>query len=323
MDTDRPMPSISHQGDISGVDFSALVTLSNDAILLMNLDGSVRFVSPAAERLFGWSWTKLADNLTDLVYIGTPNSDAELLHDILCGTANPDAPLPHADLQLRTAFGPHAWAEVTVHLLQDSDGKPESYAVFIRSIAKQKELENQLEAATQTDPVTGLFNRRAFEEGLRREWAVALREKTHTSLIKISIDKFDALTNHYGPSGAEDCLVKVATTLKETARRPADIAARTSNSEFSLLLPRTHEIGAETISAYLHVAIKDLAIPNPDNTLGDGIVTASVGAACSVAESTGASESSEFLLAAAENCVFRARQEGGDRVKTVMNYLGR
>jgi diguanylate cyclase (GGDEF)-like protein/PAS domain S-box-containing protein len=307
----------------SSIDFETLVKLGSEAVVLLSLGGEPAFISPAAERMFGWSSEKLADHLSDLVYIGGPNADAELLHRILSGSSDLTAPLPHADLQLRSAFGPLVWAEVTTHLLEDASGKPYAFAVYFRSIAERKELENLLDAATQTDPLTGLFNRRAFEDSLKREWAIALREKTHTSVIKVSLDRFEALAEHYGPRVAEDCLTRVATTLKDTARRPADIAARTAMSEFSLLLPRTHEMGAETISAYIHVAIQDLGIPNPDNTAGDGVVTASVGAACAVAEQTGIAESSEFILAAAENCVFQARQEGGNRVKTVMNFLSR
>jgi diguanylate cyclase (GGDEF)-like protein/PAS domain S-box-containing protein len=307
----------------SAIDFETLVRLGSDALVLVALDGTPVFISPAAEKLFGWSAGKLAANLHDLVYVGSRNADADLLHAILSGNGDPEAPLPHADVQLRSAHGPLVWAEVTVRLLPDTDGAPYAFAAWFRNIARRKELEGLLEAATQTDALTGLFNRRAFEDNLKREWAIALRERTHTGLIKVSLDRFEALAERLGPSAVEECLGKVARTLTETVRRPADIAARTATSEFSLLLPRTHEMGVETISAYIHIAIQDLRIPHPDNSAGAGVMTASVGAACAVAEQAGISESSEFLLAAAENCVFQARQEGGNRVKTAMHFLTR
>lgn len=323
LDSNKETPAGQSLLHPTNIDYETLLKLGSEAVVLLSLGGDLAFMSPAAERLFGWGADKFADHLSDLVYIGTPNADADLLHRILSGSGDTEEPLPHADLQFRSAFGSLVWAEVTTHILNDAAGKPYAFAVYFRSIAKRKELEGLLDAATQTDPLTGLFNRRAFEDGLKREWAIALREKTHTSLIKVSLDRFEALADHYGPSAAEDCLNKVAGTLKETARRPADIAARTATAEFSLLLPRTHQMGAETISAYLQVAIQDLGIPNPDNTAGGGVVTASVGAACAVADQTGVAESSEILLAAAENCVFQARQEGGNRVKAVMNILSR
>jgi len=305
-----------------GVDFEKLVSLSSEAVLQLSFQGQIIFASPALERFLGWPKEKLPDHLSDLVYLDPQNPEADLLHRILSGGTTDTAQLPHADIQLRSAFGPLVWAEVTTHLLEDDAGTPVAYAVYFKNIARRKELEARLETATQTDPLTGLFNRQAFEESLKREWAVALREKTHTTLIKISLDKFEALAEHFGPSAAEECLSKVADMLKDTARRPADVAARTARSEFALLLPRTHETGAETISAYIQVAVQDLGIPNPDNSAGSGVVTASVGTACAVADNKGVSESSEFLLAAAENCVFQARQEGGNRVKSAMHLLG-
>ncbi|WP_420414637.1 GGDEF domain-containing protein [Roseibium sp.] len=323
--------ALDHNGDNTsgaassqrpGIDFERLISLSSEAVLQLTLEGEIMFVSPAAERLFGWGKDKLQEHLSDLVYLGPPNPDADVVHKILAGSADFETQLPHAEIQLRSAFGTLVWAEVTAHLLEDDTGQPTAFAVFFRNIARRKELEGLLEAATQTDPLTGLFNRRAFEDSLKREWAVALREKTHTTLIKVSLDKFDALSEQYGPSAAEDCLSKVANMLKDTARRPADVAARTAMSEFALLLPRTHELGAETISAYIQVAVQDLGIPNPDNAAGDGVVTASVGSACAVADHKGISESSEFLLATAETCVFQARQEGGNRVKSAMSVLG-
>ncbi len=323
LDSNKDLSSGTDLLHPSNIDFETLLKLSGDAVLLLALNGNPAFVSPSAEQLFGWSSDKFAHHTSDLVYTAAQDADAELLHRILSGSADPAGPLPHGDLQLRTASGLLIWAEVTAHVLRDASGAPYAFAVYFRSIARRKELEGLLEAASQTDPLTGLYNRRAFDDHLKREWAIALREKYHTSLIKVSLDRFDALVDRFGQDAADECLTKVAKALKETARRPADIAARTATSEFSLLLPRTHEMGAETISAYIHIAIQDLAIPNPDNKAGDGVLTASIGAACTVTEQTGVSESSEFILAAAENCVFQARQEGSNRVKTVMNFIAR
>ncbi len=301
-------------------DFRKLVDLSAETVLLIGLDGAAAYISPACEQLLGWSPDKLSGQLGNLVHTGEQDREAGILHRILTGTGDQATALSHSEIQLRSASGTMVWADVTTHLVRDEAGNAYAFAVYFRDIARRKELEGLLEAANQTDPLTGLMNRRAFEEALQREWAVSLREKTHTSLIKVSLDRFEALTENFGPGPAADCLLKVSRALSETARRPADIAARTASSEFSLLFPRTHEMGAETISAYIQVAIQDLAIPNPENSAGNGVVTASVGAASAFADQTGISESSEFLIAAAEDCVFQARQEGGNRVKTVAEY---
>lgn len=305
------------------LDFEKILKLGSDAVLVVSLDGSVLFASPATEELFGWPVDLLSGHLGDLVHVETATRDASALHRILSGNGDPFGQLPAAEMQLRSATGSAVWADVATHILEDAGGTAVGFVIFFKDIARLRELEGLLEAASQSDPLTGLYNRNAFEDTLRREWALALREKTHTSLIRVTLDRFDAFVENAGTQAADDCLVKVARTLKETARRPADIAARTATSEFSLLLPRTHGMGAETISAYIQVAIEDLAIPNPVNAADGGVMTASVGAVCTVAEQNGISESHEFILSAAENCVFEARQEGGNRVKTLVKTLTR
>lgn len=302
------------------IDFGEIVKLGSDTVLIVSLEGSVLFASPVAEAHFGWPLDLLEGHLGDLVQVEAAGKDAGALHRILSGNGDPDGHLPDADLLLRSATGAPVWVHAAAHILNDADGKAFAFALFFKDIARVRELEGLLEAASQTDSLTGLCNRNAFEDSLKREWALALREKTHTSLIKVTLDRFEALVEKTGNQAAEECLVKVAQTLKETARRPADIAARTATAEFSLLLPRTHGMGAETISAYIQVAIEDLAIPDGSR---DGVVTASVGAVCTVAEQNGISESHEFILSAAETCVFEARQEGGNRVKTLVKTLTR
>lgn len=306
------------------VDFEMLVKLSPEALLVLSLQGDLVFASPATEQLFGWSSDNLQDHLSDLVYLGPSNPEAESLHGILSGSPDLTSLPPQAEIQLRSATGALVWAEATTHQMRGADGTASGYAIYFQSIERRKELETLLEAATQTDPVTGLYNRRAFDDNLKREWAIAMREKSHTTLIKVSLDGFDSLNEHFGNSAADDCLTKVAKALKETARRPADIAARTAASEFALLLPRTHEMGAETISAYIQVAIEDLGIPCQKDGSGTGnrIITASVGAACAVADHTGVSESSDVLLTAADTSALQARQEGGNRVKAILDVLG-
>lgn len=311
------------RGGPAAIDFERLVQLGADAIVVMSPDGTPVYLSPAARDLFGAAAGdgpgSLAGRLQDIP--DTPQAAA--LTAILSGSGDPSAVPPPQEISLLAAGGAMVWSQVTTHFLPAGQEMPEAYVLFFRCIARRKELEDQLAAATLTDPVTGLYNQRAFEDTLKREWAIALRERSHTSLIKVSLDRFDALSKAYGESAADDCLARVARTLKDTARRPADIAARTAPSEFSLLLPRTHGMGAETISAYIQVAIQDLRIPNPDNSEGQGLLTASVGAACAVAEQAGISEQPEYIVAAAENCLVQARREGGNRVKTVMNFMTR
>lgn len=304
------------------IDFEMLVRLSSEAVLVVSPSGELVFASAAAEKLFGWGKDDLSAQLADLVDPASPGPEAGLVHDILTGNSDADAQLQKGEVRLRSSFGPLVWTEAAIHPVTDADGSARAHALYFRNIARQKELEGLLEAAGQTDPLTGLYNRRAFENSLKREWAIALRDKVHTTLIKVFLDRFDTLIEQSGLDAGNDCLTKVAQALRETARRPADIVARTSSSEFALLLPRTHEMGAETISAYVRLAIADLMIPAGGASADNTIITASIGSACTVANQAGISDSADVLLTAAENCVFKARQEGGNRVKSIVKALG-
>ncbi len=305
------------------IDFKNLVNLSEDAVVLLGLDGVPAYVSPACERMLGWTASRILEAGGELVQVTAGDRDSELLSRIFNGNSESAGSLPRGEVQLRAASGSLLWTEAVTHLLRDGTGAAYAIAIYLRDISRRKELESLLEAANQTDPQTGLLYGRAFEEALKREWAIALREKTHTSLIKVSLDRFDLLSATLSPGIATEYLSKVSRTLLETARRPADITARTGPYEFSLLLPRTHELGAETISAYILVAIKDLAIPDPDNSAGDGVMSASIGAACAVAEQTGITLGADFIVASTETCLQQARDAGGNIVKTVVEYLER
>ncbi|MDN3719757.1 hypothetical protein QW131_12700 [Roseibium salinum] len=97
LDTRTGAPSGTDLLRPSSIDFESLVKLSNEAVLLLGLDGRPAFVSPAVERLLGWNAESLADHLTDLVYLSGNNANAELLQQILSGRGDPDRLLPKAD----------------------------------------------------------------------------------------------------------------------------------------------------------------------------------------------------------------------------------
>jgi len=108
-----------------------------------------------------------------------------------------------------------------------------------RDVTEQEKLEN---LALQ-DGLTGLANRRRFNERLQEEWARAVRDGTTLSLLMIDVDHFKKFNDQYGHLAQEVCLQAVAKALAAEARRPADLAARYGGEEFSLLLPNTDAAG--------------------------------------------------------------------------------
>ncbi|HNE92263.1 MAG TPA: diguanylate cyclase, partial [Agitococcus sp.] len=131
-------------------------------------------------------------------------------------------------------------------------------------IEKQQlnQLSQEMARLSQEDGLTGLANRRHFNETLAREWAIAEREKQSIALIFIDVDHFKPYNDTYGHLEGDKVLSQVGKTLKKMAKRPADLAARYGGEEFVLLLPNTTVEGAFAVAEEVRQAIDDLAIPH-------------------------------------------------------------
>ena len=122
-----------------------------------------------------------------------------------------------------------------------------------------KELEERnakLERLSSLDGLTGLFNRRYFDDNLIKEWKQAIRNNSPLSLLIVDIDYFKNYNDYYGHLEGDDCLRKVAQSLYEALMRPADIIARYGGEEFTVILPNTGSEGAAMVARRMmeHVA---------------------------------------------------------------------
>jgi diguanylate cyclase (GGDEF)-like protein len=132
------------------------------------------------------------------------------------------------------------------------------------------ELENakyELEKLATIDALTQLSNRRKFDEYLEDEWKRLRREKLPLSLILCDVDYFKLYNDKNGHVQGDECLKKVAQVLKNTIRRPADLAVRYGGEEFALVLSNTNGDGAIKVAQRIQIAIEDLKIPHPLSTV--------------------------------------------------------
>ena len=173
-----------------------------------------------------------------------------------------------------------------------------------------EELNGELEALAAADGLTGLANRRSFDQRLESEWKRAAREQTEIALVMIDVDCFKAYNDSLGHLAGDDCLKAVATSLKASCRRPADLAARYGGEEFCLLLPHTESHGAVELADATRAAIKALALPHPGSSIG-GQVTVSVGVATA---RPGSQTVPADLIAAADGALYRSKEDGRNRV---------
>ena len=168
------------------------------------------------------------------------------------------------------------------------------------------EANRQLELLAALDGLTGIANRRKFDERLALEWKRAMREQLPISLILTDIDFFKAYNDTYGHLAGDDCLQQIAMVLQSSTRRPLDLAARYGGEEFALLLPNTGLDGARVVARQLQSHVEALAIPHK-SSLVMPIVTLSSGVASIMPTST---SNSDVLIERADQALYQAKATG-------------
>lgn len=172
-------------------------------------------------------------------------------------------------------------------------------------------LNKELAALARRDGLTGLANRRAFDESLAMEWDRALREKTSIALLMVDVDHFKLYNDSYGHPAGDACLANVAAVLASIAQRPGDVAARYGGEEFSLLLPDTGTTGAAEVAQRLLTGIDKLAMAHNRSTTA-AHVTASIGIAIITPDEH---ISLQALIDSADAALYKAKHEGRHRFK--------
>ena len=183
--------------------------------------------------------------------------------------------------------------------------KPHVILARVRSHVELYQFRLKLENISITDALTGIYNRRGFDDVLSREWCRSLREQTHLSLCLIDIDCFKLYNDNYGHQEGDSALHLVGQSLKKTLKRATDVAARYGGEEFALLLPNVHAAGAATVAATTNQAIRDLNIPHEYSLVDDKVVTVSIGVATSCAI-----PNCEDLVKAADDMLYKAKKSG-------------
>lgn len=174
-----------------------------------------------------------------------------------------------------------------------------------------KEANQILQRLSSMDGLTGIANRRQFDEVLNNEFRRAARDGAPLSLIILDLDYFKAYNDTYGHQAGDNCLKQVALALNETIRRAGDLVARYGGEEFGVVLPNTDETGAAVIAELLRLKVETMQIAHVYSRVSD-YVTVSLGVASSL---PGPDTSPEKLIAAADQALYQAKQGGRNRIK--------
>jgi diguanylate cyclase (GGDEF)-like protein/PAS domain S-box-containing protein len=287
----------------------AMVRSSDDGILIV--DSRRPKVLESRRMIEMW---KIPQNIV------THGDEEEKIHYVMAAIKNPKG---FYDMIVRvhrhpeeTVRGEFELKDGTVidassHPVLGKDGEQYGRIWKFRDITEMRRYWDMLETLSNTDGLTGLSNRRRFDELLEREWRSALRQGSYLSLILMDIDYFKEFNDRCGHMAGDDCLRRVAGVISSVVRRAGDLAARYGGEEFACILTDTDPDGAVAIANKIMKRIGRLAIQHPCSPGGDRL-TMSYGVATLVPERQ---QRSSDLVRLADRLLYSAKEEGRDRLK--------
>ncbi len=179
--------------------------------------------------------------------------------------------------------------------------------------SKLKATTEKLNEISNIDALTGLYNRRYFDDALKKEWNSALRLKSSIVLIMIDIDFFKKYNDTYGHLQGDKCLKEVAEAIKNHAKRPRDIVVRFGGEEFMLLLPETKMDGAIRVAERILSGIENMKIEHSASPINQ-VVTVSIGVTSVIPDQN---ISVESVLEKADKALYTAKNDGRNCIRTI------
>lgn len=290
---------------------------STDMILLVDANGNRIYASPASRKLLGFEPEETVGlRLQDSIH----PDDAPRVLPVLAD--RPGETL--LTYRMRRKNGSYVWVETTGKTVDIAGGERQRL-IIVRDVSARKAVEDRLAEAnaklallSSQDGLTGLANRRIFDETLARECRRAARAETAIALIMIDVDRFKGFNDLNGHPAGDKCLRCIAGAIAESVRRPADVAARYGGEEFAVVLPGTDEAGAMTVAANIQRAVQHLQIKHGSSEWG--IATVSIGVAA--ARPTAAEYAPDLLLRDADRALYAAKNDGRNAVRPASGLRG-
>jgi len=225
--------------------------------------------------------------------------------------------------------GSQFWVTVSWRPILDADGHSLGFRTSAQDITANRRAREELhraralaEAANRklaalstTDSLTGIANRRRFDEALPTEWRRASRARRPLGLAMLDVDWFKNYNDRYGHQAGDECLRALADVLGAQAHRISDLAARYGGEEFAVIAPDTDAAGMLRLAESIHTALEALALPHAAAPLGRVTVSIGVAALAPTPETR-----PETLLRLADEALYRAKAEGRNR--TVLGAPG-
>lgn len=293
-----------------------------DVVILTDSSRRRLYVSPAIQQVLGWTPEEfLKLSYADLVHpedlAGVNRAMQERFHDqtITYRASKKD--------------GSEVWIEARVSRFRDTHGRhlvgetepggermTEGGVVTLRDVTARQAAEQGLAAANRElaslvwkDGLTGLANRRRFDESLKLEWSRAFRDGKPLSVVILDVDHFKIYNDRYGHQLGDRCLVAVSDAIASGLFRPSDLAARYGGEEFAVVLPGANIVSATKVAKRIQENVVSHGIEHSGSSFG--IVTVSVGVASVIPH---AEATPDDLLRAADEALYASKHAGRNRV---------
>ena len=286
---------------------------SRDAIIIADFHGNRSYVSAAASSLGGWNREELLKlNSMRLVHPDDLKVAGDAVRSMRSGA---DGAIIECRVQRKD--GSYLWTEASLRTIRNPVTRaPVGILNMVRDISKRKLAEEKLQAAYKAmkcmaviDSLTGLANRRRFDEYLETEWKRALREQKPLSMVLTDVDLFKLYNDTYGHLRGDWCLKQIAESLLGVTSRPGDLVARFGGEEFAMILPDTSPAGSAKIAADVIVALRSRNLLHSASPFG--AVTVSAGLA-TIVPRPGQPESD--LIETADRALYAAKRAGRNQM---------
>jgi diguanylate cyclase (GGDEF)-like protein/PAS domain S-box-containing protein len=215
--------------------------------------------------------------------------------------------------------GEYVWLESAVKFMNEILSGDQKLIVVSRNISERILVEQRLQEANELlqhlstiDGLTGVSNRRTFDDRLEMEWNRGLRNSAHLSLLMLDIDYFKSYNDTYGHQGGDGCLKQIASVIQENLGRSTDLLCRYGGEEFCVILPETDETGAILVGEKIRMEIEALKIPHSGSKIQPW-VTISVGAATMIPN---VYTSYMNLVSNADKAVYKSKFDGRNCVRS-------
>jgi diguanylate cyclase (GGDEF)-like protein/PAS domain S-box-containing protein len=279
-----------------------VVQSSGDAIVTESRDGTVTSWNRGAEQLYGYSAEEVIDKSIKLIEPEhRAGEQSQILETVFAGEL-----LANFETERVRKDGTVITVSMTVSPVRDANGRIVSAAIIARDATERTRYEQQLRYLADHDQLTGLFNRRRFDEELKRELARAGRYADHSAVLSIDIDNFKSINDSAGHAAGDAVLIQAARVLTNRFRA-TDLVARLGGDEFAVLLS---EVGAPEARAAAEDLLHEIR-SSPALYGGKPFrISASIGVAAFESDDATAGE----VLVNADLAMYAAKTGGRDRV---------